>query len=174
MPQAIPNVIRIIASQNHRKIFQKGGGRGRGMENRDVSGGRGRGGGGRDTSFRTLQVLFNVSDNLIVEHEDPLFLIITGDGRKQRIYTDNRGASVSISGGMDQKVVTAGWEKNVLVVETTSDSGPRVVQHYTLNTDSFQLVVSTIFKPSESSEVVSINRIYDSVPTHTTDELSPD
>ncbi|MCU7842024.1 MAG: hypothetical protein KZQ94_21970 [Candidatus Thiodiazotropha sp. (ex Troendleina suluensis)] len=142
----------------------KGGGHRNGTRGSHSSADRVRKSGGQEKALRELHVLFSKSENLLLTHDDPNLLIVTDDGWQQRIFTDNRGTSISASGGINQKVTTAGWEQNILVVETTSDSGPQLIQQYTMNIDPHQLIISTDIQLSELSNMISIKRIYESVP----------
>jgi hypothetical protein len=126
----------------------------------ESSSGRGGRRSGQDSSFHKLQALLSASETLILTHKDPMLLIVTDEGRKQWISTDNRGASISANGGMQQKVTTAGWEQDILIVETTSDSGPQLIQQFKLITEMHQLLVSTAIQLPESSKAILINRVY--------------
>ncbi|MCU7931009.1 MAG: hypothetical protein KZQ90_09425 [Candidatus Thiodiazotropha sp. (ex Codakia rugifera)] len=152
----------------------KGGGRRNGMRGSHSSADRARKSGGQNKLFRELHALFSESENLVLTHDDPILLIVTDDGWQQRIFTDNRGTSISASGGINQKVTTAGWVKNTLVVETTSDSGPRLIQQYTMNIDPYQLVIRTDIQLSDLSDMISIKRIYESAPLskHTINQVT--
>lgn len=116
---------------------------------------------GQDSAFRELQALLSVSETLVLTHEDPMLLIVTNNGEKQRIFTDNRGSSVSANSATQQKVTTAGWEKGILVVEITSNSGPQLIQRYRLITDPHKLLVSTVMLHPKLPKALLINRVYE-------------
>ena len=141
----------------------KGGGRGGHRAGGPAGGMTGRG----DSQPEDMQALLRASSTLQITHEDPMLLVVTDDGGQQRLFTDFRGASVSAGGGMQQKVTIAGWEHGVLVVETTSNSGPRLIQRYKLNANTNQLMISAEITPPGLAEPVVVNRVYDAVSSHT-------
>jgi hypothetical protein len=146
-------------------------GGGRGM--RGGSGGQGRGGGmgggmgggrhgpgspegmaGRgEMPFHEMSALIAVTGSLDITHADPMLLIVDESQQRQRLFTDFRGASVSASGGLRQRVAVAGWEGTVLVVESTMSDDLKLVQHYQINADTGQLVISAVAHPSEARPV---------------------
>ncbi len=134
----------------------KGGGMGGGHQ-----GGRGSSGGMLATSTSELRTLISGAEVLELSHADPLLLITADGGPQQRLFTDFRGAAVSASSSVPQAVTTAGWEGDVLVIETTRDSNPTLLQRYHLNADTGQLEIITDFMPPSSSRNVSIKRFYD-------------
>lgn len=136
-----------------------GGKRGGGTKNAD-SGVKKASGGGQKSLPQELYTFLNTSQILELKHEEPLLTIIVKDGKRQRVYTDFRGASVSASGGMHQKVITAGWEGDVLVVETTTDS-TSYIQRYRLVSGDNRLWVSTTILTSSLSIPVKFNRVYE-------------
>ena len=122
----------------------KGGRRGMG----GTSGGQGRGGGmggmggmgggrqgrgspegmgGRSEPSPEMSALIACAKKLDITHEDPMLLVSDENDRRQRVFTDFRSASVSASGGMQQRVAVAGWEGTALVVETTMSNGSKLV-----------------------------------------------
>lgn len=141
-----------------------GGRRGGGKKNSN-SGGKG-GGGGRGSLPQDLQQLLNASETLELKHEEPLLTIMTKDGQRQRVFTDFRGARISASGGMHQKVITAGWESDVLVVEITTNSAS-LVQRYKLHTVSRQLWIRSVILISSIAKPVQFNRVYELAETKT-------
>lgn len=137
-----------------------GGGMGGGMQDgrrgREAAGGMGGGGG---LSSRELAALVTPSQELHITHEDPMLLIIDEHGRRQHLFTDFRGASVSASGSLQQRVAVAGWEDGVLVVEATM-IGNRLIQGYQIDAGSRQLIISSVAHLSESQSV-SYRLVYD-------------
>ncbi len=142
-----------------------GSGRGKGGKGKGHGGGKragsGMGHGGSGPGLQGVQALLAAREVLDIKHQDPMLLIITGDGRTQRLFTDYRGMSISASGAIQQKLSTAGWEGNSLVVETTDNNGLRLLQRYQLDAQLFQLKVDTeILLPSQAAPVHIIT-VYD-------------
>ena len=108
-----------------------------------------------------MRTLIEGAEVLDLTHNDPKLLLTADDGPQQQLFTDYRGATVSASGAAQQAVTAAGWEGDVLVLETTRDGSPRLVQRYRLNTATSQLEISAEFTPPGSSGPVLINRVYD-------------
>jgi len=136
------------------------GGRGKGEGRGRASGGRGKG------SFKPSRNgrkggAFVIAKSLNLKHTDPLLIIKDDQQHKQRVYTDFRSQSVSANGSINQKVVTASWEGNILVIETTTDSNPRTEQHYQLMPDLKQLSITTIMVPERGDTAVSIYSVYE-------------
>ncbi len=110
--------------------------------------------------FETLNNLISAPRFLELAHQEPE-LIITRDGeRSQRLYSDNRGSTISLSKGVHQAVTVAGWENGDLVVETTRDGIPRVIQRFRLIAGAGQLAVITELTPPGSFGPVTIQYIY--------------
>jgi hypothetical protein len=109
---------------------------------------------------REMSELIAATGSLDITHSDPMLLIVDGNAQRQRLYTDFRGASVSASGGLQQRVAVAGWEGAVLVVESTTNNGLKLVQHYQIDADTGQLVISAVAHPSETRSV-SFRLVYD-------------
>lgn len=105
-----------------------------------------------------LSALLTPAQELHVTHEDPTLLIADERGQRQRLFTDFRGASVSASGGLQQRVAVAGWEGAVLVVETTM-LGKKLVQGYQIDPGTGQLVISCVAHVS-SAPPVSYRLVY--------------
>ena len=122
------------------------------------SGGKGSGN-GQGSFPHELQVLLNSSEVLELKHEEPLLIFITKNGRRQRIYTDFRGTSISAKTDIPQKIVTAGWENEELVIETTLDSF-RLIQRYKLDAESDQLWISSVILISSLPKAVQFNQVY--------------
>ncbi len=135
-------------------------GRGRGMGGgRQGRGGTGGASGDGSLSSGELSALLTPAQALHVTHEDPMLLIADERGQRQRLFTDFRGASVSASGGLQQRVAVAGWEGAVLVVETTM-LGKKLVQGYQIDSATGQLVVSSAVQLS-AAPPVSYRLVYD-------------
>lgn len=132
----------------------RGGGMGGGRQGR--GGGMGGSGG---LSSGELSALLAPAQELHVIHQDPMLLITDESDRRQRLFTDFRGASVSASGGLQQRVAVAGWEGAVLVVETTT-LGKKFVQSYQIDGGNGQLVISSVAQVSEG-QPVSYRLVYD-------------
>ncbi len=118
----------------------RGGGMGGGRRGSGASGGAG---GRGEMASGDLFALAAVSRTLDITHEDPTLLIADENDRRQRLFTDFRGASVSASGGLQQRVTVAGWEGAVLVVETTLNNGSKLIQRYQANAERSQLTISS-------------------------------
>ncbi|HFF8538765.1 TPA: hypothetical protein ACGEYK_002923 [Raoultella ornithinolytica] len=136
------------------------GGMGRGGGMSDGRQGRGGGmGGSGGLSSGELSALLAPAQELHVTHQDPMLLIADESDRRQRLFTDFRGASVSANGGLQQRVAVAGWEGAVLVVETTT-LGKKFVQSYQIDGGNGQLVISSVAQVSEGRPV-SYRLVYD-------------
>lgn len=134
----------------------RGGGKGSGQQGRGSSGGTGGRSGmpGEMAEFTISPESFNIT------HEDPMLLITYENDRQQRIFTDFRGASVSISNSAPQRVAVAGWEDSTLVVETTMNGGTRLTQRYQIDTETGQLMISAMANLAET-QPVSFRLVYD-------------
>jgi hypothetical protein len=134
-----------------------GGGRGGGMG----GGHQGRGGMGADGGLSSgeLSALLAPTQELHMTHHEPMLLITDENDHPQRLFTDFRGASVSASGGLDQRMSIAGWEGATLVVETTM-LGKKLTQIYQIDGETGQLVISTVAQPS-GMQPVSYRLVYD-------------
>ncbi len=154
------------AMQASRQAAGGGGGMGGGMGR--GGGGKGRGGmagiggtGGMGNSSAEFSGQLATAQKLHISHEDPALLIVDESERPQRLYTDFRGGSVSAGGGLEQRVSVAGWEGDVLVVETTM-LGRKTVQQYAIDKANEQLVVTTQAEVSTLPRV-SYRLVYDRV-----------
>ncbi len=132
----------------------RGGGMGGGRQGR--GGGMGGSGG---LSSGELSALLAPAQELHISHQEPMLLIADESDRRQRLFTDFRGASVSASGGLQQRIAVAGWEGAVLVVETTT-LGKKFVQSYQIDGGNGQLVISSVAQVSEG-QPVSYRLVYD-------------
>lgn len=133
-----------------------GGGKGRGGGRQGRGGGMGGSGG---LSSGELSALLSPAQELHITHEDPMLLIADEHDRRQRLFTDFRGASVSANGGLQQRVAVAGWEGAVLVAETTM-LGKKLVQDYQIDRGTGQLVISSVAQVSVAPPV-SYRLVYD-------------
>ena len=146
----------------------RGGGMGGGGMGGGMSGGRqGRGspdamGGRGEKPSGELSALMVTAEKLDISHEDPMLLITDENGQRQRLFTDFRGASVSASGGLQQRVSIAGWENAALVVESTMPGGSRRVQNYQIDASTGQLMIITAVSLPEK-QAVSYQLVYDRV-----------
>ena len=156
------------------KAMQQAGGGGRGMGG--GSGGHGRGGGksggrqghgasggvgGRsEISPGKMPELTATPERLDITHEDPMLLIADENDQRRQIFTDFRGASVSVSSGLQQRMVVAGWEDGTLVVETTTDGGTRLTQSYQIDSETGQLLISAAARLAER-QPVTFRLVYD-------------
>lgn len=134
----------------------RGGGMGSGRQGRAAARGMDAGGG---LSFEELSALLAPARELHVTHADPMLLIADENDRRQRLFTDFRGASVSVSGGLQQRVAVAGWEGGVLVVETTA-LGKKIVQSFQIDGSTGQLVIAAVAEFS-SGQSASYRLVYD-------------
>lgn len=136
-----------------------------GMGRGGMGGGRqGRGSaegmGGRSTMpSGDMTALTTVAKRLVIAHEDPMLLIVDENEQRQRLFTDFRGASVSASGGAQQRVAVAGWEGAELVVESRMRHGSMLVQQYRVDAETGQLMVSSAVQFPEGQ--VAFRLVYD-------------
>ncbi len=148
-------------------------GKSQGFHGRGMGGGMGGGGGGgrmdggpkkggMGPSRTAMARIVRPARSIKIKHEDPLLVIVDDQGRKRRIYTDNRGSSISVSGGMNQQVSTAGWERDELVVETSSVKGGRFTQRYKLEADGSRLSLTTEMAMQQATKILTIRILYDS------------
>lgn len=118
----------------------RGGGMGGGRQGRGPAGGMA--GRGEGPSSGEMAELVAVSKRLDITHDDPLLVLADEHDRQQRLFTDFRGASVSVSEA-PQRVAVAGWEGSVLVVESRLGEGSKRVQQYRIDAETDRLMVST-------------------------------
>lgn len=118
----------------------------------------------RNKDIDEMRPLWNAPRRLSLSHRDPLLEMRIDDRRTRRVYTDNRGVSVSASGASQDEVSTAGWEKDVLVVETTTDAGTQVIEHYRLAEGGQRLLVTKELLTLQDSEPVTVETVYDRQP----------
>jgi hypothetical protein len=141
---------------------RKGSKQGGGKKNHSSGGKRNR----QDSFPDELQVLLSSPKYLKLKHEEPILTFITKNGYNQRVYTDFRGTRISAMSGIPKKIVTAGWEKEELVIETTLDSF-RLIQRYKLHTKPKQLWVSSIILISSLPKAIQFNQVYRPAETKT-------
>lgn len=132
-----------------------GGGRGGGRQGRGASGGMGGG-----LPAGELAALLAPSAELHITHRDPMLLIADENDQRQRLFTDFRGASVSASGGLRQRVSIAGWEGAVLVVEAAM-LGKKLTQGYHFD-GTGRLVIASVAHVSET-QPISYRLVYERV-----------
>ena len=100
-------------------------------------------GGRSEMPFDDRAALVATAKTLDITHEDPMLLIVDENDRHQRLFTDFRGISVSASGGGQQQAAVAGWEGDVLVVESRMNHGSRLVQQYRIDAETGRLMISS-------------------------------
>lgn len=130
---------------------RRGGGNGGGRQGR---GSAGSGGGSSEMPLGEISAFLSASETLEITHDDPALLIVGETHQSQRFFTDFRGASISASGDLQQRVTIAGWEGEVLVVETTLNSGIRIVQRYQIDDRTGQLMISSATRLSDSQSIM--------------------
>lgn len=131
---------------------RKSGGKGGQMRNKQE---------GFQTSRQNISNLLYTSKILEVTHEDPMLLIVTDDGNRERVFTDYRGVSVSASGSLKKKIITAGWENEVLVLETVGDTGPNLIQQFRMKKQPKQLVINSSIRLLGLSQPIIVTNVYD-------------
>lgn len=141
----------------------EGGGRrgGMGGGRRGGMGGDGMGGGRMGAHSQGGPEAMHFPETLVLEHSDPMLTITNENEHRQRLFTDNRGVSVSASGGLQQTVATAGWEGDVLVVETYHDNGHSIEERYHLQAAPRQLQVLTRLRLAPDGKIIEFQRIYE-------------
>jgi hypothetical protein len=121
-----------------------GGGGGGGMGGKRQGRGSQEGMGGRsEMPFDDRAALVAPAKTLDITHGDPMLLIVDENDRHQRLFTDFRGISVSASGGAQPQAAVAGWEGDVLVVESRMNHGSRLVQQYRIDAETGRLMISS-------------------------------
>jgi hypothetical protein len=144
---------------------KKTGGRAGGGMGRGGGGGRSGSGTGHDKMAAHNGMKSDVagfSAILIIEHKEPLFTLTGSDGQAHNVYTDYRSVSVSASGASNQPQMTAGWEDEVLVIETVNNDGKyNKIESYRLDADKQQLHVQSAIKLPRVAQPVTIKRVYD-------------
>jgi len=118
---------------------------------------------GRNFLPPSMQFFLNSSEKLTLKHEEPLLIINTTEGQ-EKVYTDFRSPKISTNKDPNQRVSIAGWEDNILFLESTLSAG-RVIQQFNLKTSSDQLWVKTAILTPHLPKSVRFNRVYDRVET---------
>lgn len=136
---------------------ERGGGKSRGRQGHGASAGPG---GRSDMPREAWTALTATPARLDITHEDPMLLIADEHERRQRIFTDFRGTSVSASSGLQQRAMVAGWEDGALVVETALEGGTRLTQTYRIDAPTGQLMISAAASLAEK-QAVSFRLVYD-------------
>lgn len=157
------------------KAMRQAPGAGRGMDGGSGRHGRGGMGGGHqghaslggmggrsEMLAREMSGLTATPKRLDITHEDPMLLIADENDLHRRIFTDFRGASVSISSSVQQRVAVAGWEGAMLVVETTINGGAKLIQRYQIDAETGQLMISLAAQLSGLQEV-AFRLVYDRI-----------
>jgi len=98
---------------------------------------------------------------LEIDHREPLLTMSMEQLGKRKCYTDYRGASVSAQGGMDQEVVTCGWEGDALVIEVISSGGNRIVQRLRRLDEPLRLErISDLLVMSGGDKTLQVKQIF--------------
>lgn len=139
----------------------RGMGRGGGMGGKRQGRGASAGMDGGGLPSGELAALLAPLAELHITQQDPMLLIADENDRHQRLYTDFRGASVSASGGLRQRVSIAGWEGGTLVVESTMLGG-KLTQRYQID-ETGQLVIASVAQVS-GARPVSYRLVYGRMP----------
>lgn len=135
-------------------------GRGGGMGGKRQKRGSQQGMGGRsEVPFDDRAELVALANTLDITHEEPMLLIADENGRHQRLFTDFRGVSVSASAA-ERQAALAGWEGDVLVVESRMNHGSRRVQQYRIDAETGRLMISSTVELPNLREV-SFRLVYD-------------
>lgn len=135
-------------------------GRGGGMGGKRQKRGSQQGMGGRsEVPFEDRAELAAFAKTLDITHEEPMLLIADENGRHQRLFTDFRGVSVSASAA-ERQAALAGWEGDVLVVESRMNHGSRRVQQYRIDVETGRLMISSRAELPNLQEV-SFRLVYD-------------
>lgn len=92
-------------------------------------------------------------------HEDPALSITDEHERRRHLYTDFRGTSVSASGGLHQRIATAGWEGGDLVIESNM-LDLKEVQRWRVDGGTGRLVISAVAEASRGRPI-SYRLVYD-------------
>ena len=117
-------------------------------------------GGRSEMPFDDRAALVATAKTLDITHEDPMLLIVDENDRHQRLFTDFRGISVSASGGAQPQAAVAGWEGDVLVVESRMNHGARLVQQYRIDAETGRLMISSAVELPNREEA-TFHLVYD-------------
>ena len=123
------------------------GGKRQGRGSQEGMGGRG------EIPFDDRAALVATAKTLDITHEDPMLLVVDENDRHQRLFTDFRGVSVSATGGAQPQAAVAGWEGDVLVVESRMNHGARLVRQYRIDAGTGRLMISSTAELPNRQEV---------------------
>lgn len=104
---------------------------------------------------------------LVVRHREPTIVFGEPGPGQQRLYTDFRGASVSALGGSGQRVVTAGWQQQDLIVETATAGGQRLVERFSVEDGDgsaprrLLLTRETVLRDGRRDATLSVRLVYE-------------
>jgi len=118
---------------------------------------------GRNSLPPSIQFFLNTSEELTIKHQEPLLILDTSEGQ-EKVYTDFRSPKISSNKDPDQRISIAGWEDNILFIESTLSAG-RVIQQVNLKTSSDQLWIKTAVLTPHLPKSIRFNRVYDRVDT---------
>jgi len=154
-------------SQGNQNKGNRGSGNGRGNKSRrsDNYSRNKKNNAGQSRLPQSLRALLKSSETLMIKHIEPL-LQITTSNTQEDIYTDFRSTHVSSHKGPNQKITIAGWEDNILIVESTLNSG-RVIQQFNLKAAPKQLWINTEILTPHLPKPVKFNRVYELIKTAT-------
>lgn len=116
---------------------------------------------GRNSLPPSIQFFLNTSEKLTIKHQEPLLILDTAEGQ-EKVYTDFRSPKISSNKDPDQRISIAGWEDNILFIESTLSAG-RVIQQVNLKTSSDQLWVKTAVLTPHLPKSIRFNSVYDRV-----------
>jgi len=108
---------------------------------------------------QSLLAFLKSSETLSIQHEEPLLILASPDDQ-EHIYTDFRSTHVSSNKNPNQKITIAGWENNILIIESTLNTG-RIIQHFDLKAASKQLWINTEILTPYLPKPVKFNRVYE-------------
>jgi len=112
---------------------------------------------------QSFQALLKSSETLNLKHKEPLLTIITPHSQEE-VYTDFRSTNVSSNKDPNQTITIAGWEDNILIVESTISAG-RFIQKFNLKTAAQQLWVNTEILTPHLQKPIKFNRVYEMMKT---------
>ena len=113
---------------------------------------------GMDDKHPTVELTV---EHLEITHSDPELRIVADHSDEQAIFTDLRGTSITALGGLQQKIVIAGWEDNELVIETRTLGGSATVQRLRLLENPRRLErVTEMPSPGPGGEPIVIKQIF--------------
>lgn len=104
---------------------------------------------------------FHSIRSIRIRHSDPLLRLRSDDGKSRRIYTDGRGAKIRAMGGVDQLVSFAGWEGELIVVESQLLRNLKLKETFSIDAKTGQLGLQTVYTNANTDDTVEINVVYD-------------